>query len=207
MIRPQTNSENKYNGISYKRKKYNYSLSRINKKMNKEIKYFKSIAKLVVKYSGKQSYDLSELKDDLKALKGGYKHLEGVVESVEGLINMRNDEIIHEMISRQKTLESNYQAIVQQQTKSPSQAPAYVSVPTVEIPKGAKEYSTAELQKICGYKSGQTLYNRINSYNLKLNKRKVGLKVFWQLSAEDLEMLKYGPKKSDAPTNLKKKRI
>jgi len=157
--------------------------------MNKEIKYFRYLAKIALKYSGKPDYDMSELKSDLMALKDGRKHLEGLVESVEGIIDRRIGEIIHNMMIRQKNLESNYESLIQQKTKSPVHAPSF------EPPKGAKEYSIAELQKICGYKSGQTLYNRINNYNLKLNKRKEGLKVFWQISAEDLEKLKHGKSK------------
>jgi hypothetical protein len=160
--------------------------------MNKEIKYFKSIAKLAIKYSKKQSYDISELKNDLKTLKDGYKHLEGIVESVEGLIDLRMGDIIHDMILRQNTLESNYQALVQQQDKSDQQQ---AKSPAHEIPEGLKEYTASELQKICKYRSGQTLYNRISTSNLKLKKRKEGIKVFYQVSAEDLEILKHGKSK------------
>lgn len=166
--------------------------------MNKEIKYFKYLAKIVLKYSGKPDYELPEIKRDLLALKDGRKHLEGIVEYVEAIVDRRTSEIINNMISRQKNLENNYALLANQKTKSPAPVSAVI------IPEGAKEYSTAELQKICGYKSSQTLYNRINSHNLKLNKRKEGLKVFWQVSAEDLKVLKQDLRHSASPSNLKK---
>lgn len=151
--------------------------------MNKELKYFKSIAKLAVKYSGKYSPELPELKNDLKALKEGYKHLEGIIESVEGMIGARIDGMINDMTLRQNALESNYQALSQQQAESPVPAHAKVS-------KGADEYTASELQKICGYKSGQTLYNRIKSNNLDLKKRKEGNKVIYEVSSKELDVLR-----------------
>lgn len=163
--------------------------------MNKELKYFKAIAQLAVKYSGKKFYDISELKNDFKSLKEGYKHLEGIVESVEEMIDMEMGHIIHDMILRQKNLENQYNDLVQQQAKSPqTQAPAYAS----KISEELKEYTATDLQKICGYKSGQTLYNRIKTNNLDLKKRKEGLKVFYQVSADDLYVLKHGKNMSEA---------
>jgi hypothetical protein len=147
--------------------------------MNKELKYFKSIAKLAIKYSEKQSPEISELKNDIKALKEGYKHLEGIVESVEELIDRKNDAIINELTLRQKNLESNYEILIKQSDKSPAYGP-----------EGLKEYSSAQLQKICGYKSAQTLYNRFKSNSLNPKKRKIGNKVLYRLSSEDLNILR-----------------
>ena len=155
--------------------------------MNKEIKYFKSIAKLAVKYSGKYSPELPELKNDLKALKEGYKHLEGIIESVEGMIGARIDGIINDMTLRQNALESNYQALSQQQKQA---KPAKHAAPAKEITKKPQEYTASELQKMCGYKSGQTLYNRIKSNNLDLKKRKEGNKVIYEVSSKELDVLR-----------------
>jgi hypothetical protein len=158
--------------------------------MNKEIKYFKSIAKLAVKYSGKYSPELPELKNDLKALKEGYKHLEGIIESVEGMIGARIDGIINDMALRQNALESNYQALSQQQKQAKQAKPAKHAAPAKEIPGGLNEYTASKLQKICGYKSGQTLYNRIKSNNLDLKKRKGGNKVIYEVSSKELDVLR-----------------
>jgi hypothetical protein len=133
------------------------------------------------------NYVESLAKYDKKTIKGLSKRVQNLEKGYETLSNsVENtardfDKEIGGLIKRIESFEKKYKKLVKQQAKSQAS----------ENPeKGVKEYSSAQLQKMCGYKSVQTVYNRFKSNGLNPEKRKVGHKIFYQLSSQELSVLK-----------------